>query len=70
MLTNPAFYEIFTRRMASALPEGVEVKVVPLPAELQAEVDGVIREASEEIDRGKAVQEVASAIEEEAEAPA
>lgn len=69
VLTNPEFHEIFTKRIAGALPEGVEVKLLPRPPELQAEVDGVIREASDEIDRGKAVQEVAAAIEEEAEAP-
>lgn len=48
---------------------GVEVTLVALPPELQAEVDGVIRQASDEIDRGKVVQEVAASIEEEAEAP-
>lgn len=68
ILTNPSFHGIFTKRMAGALPDGVEVKLVPLPADLQAEVDGVIREASDEIDRGKAAQEVAAAIEEEVEA--
>ena len=68
VLTNPEFHEIFSKRMTGALPDGVEVKLVPLPEGLQAEVDGVIREASDEIDRGKAVREVAAAIEEEAEA--
>jgi hypothetical protein len=47
---------------------GVEVGLVPLPPELQAEVDSVIREARDEIDRGKAAKDVAAAIEEEAEA--
>jgi hypothetical protein len=70
VLTNPEFYEIFVKRMTGALPEGVEVRLVPLPPELQTEVDLVIREASEEIDRGKAAQEVAAAIEEEVEAQA
>ncbi len=42
--------------MAGALPRGVEVKLMPLPPDLQAEVDGVIREASNEIDRGKALR--------------
>jgi len=69
VLTNPEFYKILVRRIAGALPEGVEVKLVPLPSDLQAEVDRVIREASEEIDRGKAVQAVAAAIEEDVEAP-
>ena len=55
--------------MAGALPKRVAVNLVPLPSDLQAEVDRVIREASDEIDRGKAAQEVAAAIEEEVEAP-
>jgi len=67
VLTNPQFHEIFTKRIAGALPQGVEVELVSLPAELQAEVDDVIRRASDEIDRGKAAQEVAAAIEEEVE---
>jgi hypothetical protein len=54
--------------MAGALPKCVEVKLVALPLELQAEVDAVIREASDEIDRGKASPEIAAAIEEAAEA--
>lgn len=62
MLTNPEFYEIFVKRMAGALPDGVEVRLVPLPPELQAEVAGVIREASDEIDRGKAAKDVAAAL--------
>lgn len=61
--------EIFTKRMSGALPEGVELTLVPLPPGLQTEVDRVIREASDEIDRGKVAQAVAAAIEEEAEAP-
>jgi hypothetical protein len=42
VLTNPQFHAIFTKRMAGAMPEGVEVRLVPLPPDLQAEVDGVI----------------------------
>lgn len=67
-LTNPGFHEIFTKRMEGALPDGVKVTLVPLSPDLQAEVDGVIREASDEIDRGKAVQEIAAAIEEDVDA--
>lgn len=67
VLTNPEFHQIFIKRMAGALPKGVEVKLIPLTPDLQAEVDRVIREASREIDRGKFVQVVAAAIEEEVE---
>lgn len=67
VLTNADFFGIFTRRMLGALPDGVEVKLMPLPPDLQAEVDEVIREASNEIDRGKAAVDIAAAVEEEAE---
>jgi hypothetical protein len=67
VLTNPDFYGIFTRVMHGAIAEGIDVVLVPLPPELQAEVDGVIAEASNEIDRGKAIEAIAVAIEEEAE---
>ncbi len=69
VLTNPEFYEIFVKRMVGALPDGVEVRLIRLPPELQAEVDRVIREASDEIDRGKVAKDLAAAIEEEVETP-
>lgn len=68
VLTNPEFYAIFTKRMEGALPDGVEVHLVELSADLQAEVDEVVRSAAAEMDRGKAAQAVAAAVEEEAEA--
>lgn len=67
VLTNPEFHEIFTSVMDGAVSPGIEVRLMPLPAELQARVDGVIAAAVDEMDRGKAVQAVATAIEEEAE---
>jgi len=67
VLTNPDFYEIFAEVMRGAIASGVDVVLMPLPAELQAEVDGVIADASDEIDRGKVAEAVAVVLEEEAE---
>lgn len=68
VLTNPDFHEIFTTVMRGAIAAGVTVELVELPPELQAEVDSVIAEASSEIDRGKVVEVIAVAVEDEAEA--
>ncbi len=46
VLTNPLFHEIFTKRMRGSLVPGIEVVLMPLSAELQAEVDQVVCEAS------------------------
>lgn len=67
VLTNPKFHEIFSRVMDGAVSPEIEVRLMPLSAELQSRVDGVIAAAVDEMDRGKAVQAVATAIEEEAE---
>ena len=67
VLTNAEFYEIFSRVMNGAVSPGIEVRLMPLSAELQSRVDRVIAAAVDEMDRGKVVQAVATAIEEEAE---
>ena len=67
VLTNPAFFEIFRNRMRGAVAPGIQVALMPLDADLQAEVDAVIREASREM--GPLTLEAAAvAAEEEAEA--
>lgn len=66
ILTNPEFFAIFTKRMRGAVAPGIDVVLLPLPAELQAEVDAIVLAASEEIDKGKATHVVAAAVEEEA----
>ena len=66
VLTNPSFHEIFTRRMQGALVPGIDVALVPLPVELQAEVDQVVREASHEM-RPHAEEILAVAAEDAAE---
>ena len=67
MLTNPEFHGIFTTRMRGAIAAGLDVKLVPLDAELQAEVDAVIAEASREMGP-LAAEAAAVAAEDEAEA--
>jgi hypothetical protein len=69
VLTNPEFYDIFTTDMAGAIADGIDVVLVPLPAELQAMVDEVIAEAVDEIDRGKARAAIAAEVEENADDP-
>ena len=49
VLTNPQFFDIFTKRMRGALVSGVDVVLMPLSVELQAEVDEVVREACREM---------------------
>ena len=51
VLTNPMFYEIFAARMEGAIPSGIEVLVLPLSAEIQSEVDRVVKTASAEMGR-------------------
>lgn len=49
VLTNPQFHAIFTRVTTGAIADGVEVVLVPLPAEMQQEVDRVTKRASREM---------------------
>lgn len=67
VLTNPSFYEIFCRTTAGQIAPGVEVVLLPLPAAMQAEVDRVTKQASDEMTRQAVVEAVAVAVEEEAE---
>jgi hypothetical protein len=60
VLTNPEFYDIFTRVTAGQIAEGVRVELLPLPPDMQSLVDGVTRLASEEMSRD--VVTVASAV--------
>jgi hypothetical protein len=49
VLTNPAFYEIFVKTLAGKIAAGVQIVLVPLPAEMQRQVDGVTLLASQEM---------------------
>jgi len=64
VLTNPGFYEIFSRTTAGHIAHGIEVLLVPLPPEMQAEVDRVTKRASDEMSRPVAVEAIALAAEE------
>lgn len=64
VLTNPRFYEIFTSRMRGAIPSDIDILALPLPADMQAEVDQVVRTASAEMRGPEAEAAIAVAAEE------
>lgn len=68
VLTNPDFFAIFRRTTAGQTADGVDVVLVPLPTEMQAEVDRVTRRASDEMSQPAKTEAVALAAEEVAEA--
>jgi len=49
VLTNPQFHAIFTHATSGQIAEGVEVQLVELPPEMQREVNGVTKLASQEM---------------------
>ncbi|MFI5260101.1 MAG: hypothetical protein ACHQ01_10925 [Candidatus Limnocylindrales bacterium] len=49
ILTTPAFYGIFKKATTGAVAAGIDVVCVPLPAEIQREVDRVVSAASQEV---------------------
>ncbi len=53
VLTNPSFYDLFTRCTAGQIAPGVLIEHIPLPREMQATVDGVTNAASSEMTRIK-----------------
>ena len=57
ILTTPAFHEIFVRKTQNALAPGLIVNLIPLPTEMQAEVDRVVAEASREVSPSEAARE-------------
>lgn len=67
VLTNPDFYDIFTTRMRGAIAPGIEVALIPLDADLQAEVDEVIAVASREMGATATAAATAVAVEDQAE---
>ncbi len=64
LLTNPIFYELFTSRMRGAIPSDIEILALPLPPDMQAEVDRVVRSASAEM-RGSDVEAAVAVAAEE-----
>lgn len=49
VLTTPEFFDIFRRTTEGAVADGIEVVCIPLPPEMQQQVDAVKRKASEEV---------------------
>jgi len=62
VLTNPLFFEIFKRKTVGAVADGLTIELVPLPTEMQAKVDSVVREASREMSPAAAEAEVETEI--------
>jgi hypothetical protein len=65
VLTTPSFFEIFKKRTVGAVAPGIDIVCVPLPANIQAEVDRVVREASREVTPAAAAAAVATEVESE-----
>ena len=63
VLTTPAFFDIFTRRTIGAVSGDIAVICVPLPPDIQAKVDSVVRAASREVTPAAAAAAVATEIE-------
>lgn len=57
VMTNPQFFEIFVRDSAGRLHPDLELKLVRLPPEMQARIDGVTKAASEEMTGSREVAE-------------
>ena len=69
VLTTPAFFDIFTRRTVGAVSSDIAVMCVPLPPDIQAKVDSVVRAASREVTRAAAAAAIASEVEAQLQSP-
>ncbi len=49
VLTTPEFFEIFAKKTQGAVAEGIEIICIRLPPEMQAKVDAVKYQASQEV---------------------
>jgi hypothetical protein len=63
VLTTPAFFDIFARHTAGAVASGIDVVCVPLPADIQGQVDLIVREASREVTPAAKAAAVAAQVE-------
>ncbi len=61
VLTNRDFRDLLIRKLRGAIAPGVSIACIPLPVEIQAEVDRVVRAASDEMSRQAAAEIVAEA---------
>jgi len=62
VLTTPAFHAIFMRIIRGAIAEGITIECMPLPADLQRQVDEVVRIASREVSPQAAREMVAGEV--------
>lgn len=63
LVTNPQFYKLLERRLAGLMPDGVHLECLPLPHEMQAQLDAVIAVASKEVSPAVASAAVEDEIE-------
>ena len=51
VLTSPEFYKILSRKLVGRLADGLSLRLVSLPQEIQDQVERIQRVASEEVSR-------------------
>lgn len=68
MLTTPSFFEIFVKTTHGAVAAGIEVVCLPLPEEIQKQVDLVVRVASREVAPAAVSAAIAAEVETELDA--
>ena len=68
VLTTPSFFEIFVKTTHGAVAAGIEVVCLPLPEEIQKQVDLVVRVASREVAPAAVSAAIAAEVETELDA--
>jgi hypothetical protein len=63
VLTTPEFHRLFTKKIAGALADGLFIECFPLSADLQKQVDDVVRRASQGVSPARAAMDVATEVE-------
>jgi hypothetical protein len=69
ILTTPAFFDIFVRTTAGAVADGVDIVCMPLPREMQDQVERVVRKSSLEVSPAAAQAAFAAEVESDLQAP-
>ncbi len=65
VLTTPEFHKLFVKQVAGAVADGVTVECCPLPVELQARVNEIVKRASAEVSPTRIGADVAVDVESE-----
>jgi len=63
ILTTPAFFDIFMKVMKNKIAPGISVRRIPLPVDIQLEVDKIVAGASAEVSPVVRIQAVAAEVE-------